>query len=126
MPKRIDPADIYIPFIDIAVALEEQLEHTPSPEEIKKFHDYLEIDIGQWLSDNVKSFLLKIAEDKKTITPSSLWRKRGLPNAQTKQLPCGCIMERYSKKGKWYVITLCRQHVKEYYLDPNKFLEEHQ
>lgn len=56
MKKEIDPNDIYIPFTHIANTLEEQLERTPTHEEIEKFHDYLTIDVPQWLRDNAKSF----------------------------------------------------------------------
>lgn len=43
---------------------------------------------------------------------------------EKKTLPCGCVMERYSPTGKWYVIRLCQQHVFDYYKDPDKILAE--
>jgi len=41
---------------------------------------------------------------------------------EKKRLECGCVVERYSKKGNWWVYCLCQKHKDSYYEDPNKYL----
>jgi len=49
--------DITVSWIDLAAALEAILERTPTFEEIQKFKEYLEIDVGTWINENARTFV---------------------------------------------------------------------
>jgi len=51
MPRRI-----IVTLQDARVALHESLGRAPTKKELESFVEWLERDIGQWLSDNVKSW----------------------------------------------------------------------
>jgi Ca2+-binding EF-hand superfamily protein len=54
---------IEVTYLDLATALEEALERTPTPEEIKEFFEYIGIDVGSWINDNARSFITKRTEE---------------------------------------------------------------
>jgi len=41
---------------DIKDALADELGRSPTRKEMSAFKDYLDLDIGQWLKDNARSF----------------------------------------------------------------------
>lgn len=44
---------------------ENVFERVPTPAEIEAFKEHLAKDVGQWLSDNLKSFFMKLRDEGK-------------------------------------------------------------
>jgi hypothetical protein len=48
---------ILIPEKEVREVLADALGHKPSREELKRFKDYLDVDVTQWLRDNANAFV---------------------------------------------------------------------
>jgi len=59
---RILTLKIAIPEGDLRELLEDTLGHKPSRDELKRFKDYLGVDVYEWLRDNAKAFMQSLSE----------------------------------------------------------------
>jgi hypothetical protein len=48
---------ILIPEKEVREVLADALGHEPSREELRRFKDYLGVDVAQWLRDNANAFV---------------------------------------------------------------------